>query len=297
MVPLRCSRSITFLTASAAMMFNGTPELWPSPCPGAPSIIGSCQPTPGFCDACGMSSKSLPREITGLPDPQLATHAVGMPATPRRIWKPSFSRIPVRYLEVSTSWKPSSPKLNTLSTMTCACFFMASIWPARSAFMAASFSGVMFGCPSRAREPRAISTTVFRIGDSVPNAAARAPGGLLAGRWSGQGVGGGGRGLAGVGLGPRLFDFLGKDGDQALEAGGNFGDHGRVLGRGIVGFRGVLLDVVQLRLLKRQIDSAAGGRGAIGEGVVAGDVELPLSPARALQIPAIEIEQDFRSEE
>ena len=83
------------------MMFSGTPELWPSPCPGAPSIIGSCQPTPGFCEACGMSSMSLPSEITGLPEPQLATQAVGMPATPRWILKPSFSRIPVRYLEVS----------------------------------------------------------------------------------------------------------------------------------------------------------------------------------------------------
>ena len=28
---LRCSRSITFFTASAAMMFSGMPELWPSP--------------------------------------------------------------------------------------------------------------------------------------------------------------------------------------------------------------------------------------------------------------------------
>jgi hypothetical protein len=62
--------------------------------------------------------------------------------------------MPVRYREVSNSWKPSSPKLNTLSTMTCACFFMASIWPARSAFMAASFSGSMVDCPDRAREPR-----------------------------------------------------------------------------------------------------------------------------------------------
>ena len=68
-----------FFTASAATMFSGTPELWPSPCPGAPSIIGSCQATPGFCDACGISSISEPSEITGLPDPQDATHAVGNP--------------------------------------------------------------------------------------------------------------------------------------------------------------------------------------------------------------------------
>ena len=76
--------------------------------------------------------------MTGLPSPQVATQAVGMPAMPRSILKPSFSRMPVRYFDVSNSWKPSSPKLKTLSTITCACFFMASIWPARSAFMAAS---------------------------------------------------------------------------------------------------------------------------------------------------------------
>ena len=211
-----------------------------------------------------------------------------------------FQEMPVRYLEVSNSWKPSSPKLNTLSTMTCACFFMASIWPARSAFMAASFSGVMFGCPRRARAPRAMSTTVFRIGDSVPDAArtgawpaSRGVSRYLRGAAAGSGAGGPKRGLAGAGLRPRLFDFLGKAGDQALDPGGNFGDDGRVLRGNIVGFRRVLFDVVQLRLLQRQIDSAARGRGAIREAVVARDVELPLSPARALQVPAIEIEQGF----
>ena len=94
---------MTFFTAIAARMFSGMPELWPSPWPGAPSIIGSCQATPGFCEACGMSSMSEPSEITGLPDPQVASQAVGMPATPRSILKPSFSRMPVRYFDVSNS--------------------------------------------------------------------------------------------------------------------------------------------------------------------------------------------------
>ena len=40
-VPGRCSRSMIFFTASAAVMFSGTPELCPSPWPGAPSMIGS----------------------------------------------------------------------------------------------------------------------------------------------------------------------------------------------------------------------------------------------------------------
>ena len=52
--------------------------------------------------------------------PHVATHAVGMPDWPRSTVKPFFSRMPVRYFEVSTSWKPSSPKLNTESTISCA---------------------------------------------------------------------------------------------------------------------------------------------------------------------------------
>ena len=40
-VPGMCSRSMIFFTAIAAVMFIGTPELWPSPCPGAPATSGS----------------------------------------------------------------------------------------------------------------------------------------------------------------------------------------------------------------------------------------------------------------
>ena len=46
---------------------------------------------------------SEPSAITGLPDPQVATHAVGIPATPRSILKPFFSRMAVRYFDVSNS--------------------------------------------------------------------------------------------------------------------------------------------------------------------------------------------------
>src|SRR5487761_2103442 len=54
--------------------------------------------------------------------------------------------MPERYFEVSNSCIPNSPKLKTLSTMTCACFFMPSIWPARSALIEASLSGVTLFC-------------------------------------------------------------------------------------------------------------------------------------------------------
>ena len=60
---------------------------------------------------------SDPSEITGFPDPQRATKAVGMPATPRSTVKPFFSRMPDRYFDVSNSWKPSSPYENTWSTI------------------------------------------------------------------------------------------------------------------------------------------------------------------------------------
>ncbi len=77
-----------FLIANAAVMFTACPELWPSPWPGAPSIIAAWHATPGFWDACGMSSISEPREMTGLPEPQVATQAVGMPAIPSRTVNP-----------------------------------------------------------------------------------------------------------------------------------------------------------------------------------------------------------------
>ncbi len=84
-----------------------------------------------------MQSRSLPSAITGLPLPQRATQAVGIPDTPRSTVNPFFSSTPVRYLEVSNSWNPSSPKLKTISTISCtdfsllltearACFFRLS---------------------------------------------------------------------------------------------------------------------------------------------------------------------------
>src|SRR5690348_12419868 len=108
-VPGILSRCMMFFTTIAAATLSGMPELCPSPCPGAPGTSGSCQPTPGLFDACGMSSMSEPNEMTGLPDPHFATNAVGIPATPRSTLNPFCSRIPDRYLDVSNSCIPSSP--------------------------------------------------------------------------------------------------------------------------------------------------------------------------------------------
>jgi len=46
---------------------------------------------------------SDPSAITGLPDPQVATQAVGIPATPSVTVNPFFRSSPVRYFEVSIS--------------------------------------------------------------------------------------------------------------------------------------------------------------------------------------------------
>jgi len=46
--------------------------------------------------------------MTGLPEPYVATHAVEFQRTPRSSVNPFFSRMPVTYLEVSTSWNPNS---------------------------------------------------------------------------------------------------------------------------------------------------------------------------------------------
>ena len=54
---------------------------------------------------------SEPSEMTGLPEPQVAIQAVGMPEIPSSIENPFCRRMPVRYFEVSNSWNPSSLKL------------------------------------------------------------------------------------------------------------------------------------------------------------------------------------------
>ncbi len=63
-----------------------------------------------------------------------------MPDCPRVILKPNFSSCAVRYFEVSTSCMPSSPKLKTESTISCASFAISSTPLTASFFCSASFA-------------------------------------------------------------------------------------------------------------------------------------------------------------
>ncbi len=103
-VPPMFSLSMICFTANAAVIFNGIPELCPSPWPGAPSTMGLWYATPGYCEAFGMQSTSLPRAMVG-PSPLLhvANQAVGIPETPSTISKSLSFRIPVRYFDDSNS--------------------------------------------------------------------------------------------------------------------------------------------------------------------------------------------------
>ena len=76
-------------------MLRAWPELCPSPWPGAPGTRGSRYATPGFCDDCGMPSTSVPRAMTGEPEPHVAHHELGMPATPCSTVNPWSSRMSV----------------------------------------------------------------------------------------------------------------------------------------------------------------------------------------------------------
>src|SRR6185503_3610464 len=77
---------------------------------GHDPLPGRC---PRFLIRLREPSMSDPREMTGLPLPQRATQAVGMPATPRCTVNPFCSRMPARYFDVSVSCMPSSPNEKT----------------------------------------------------------------------------------------------------------------------------------------------------------------------------------------
>src|SRR5262245_64813462 len=100
-----------------------------------------------------MPSMSEPSAITGLPLPQVAVQAVGMPAIPRFTVKPFRSRMDVRYFDVSTSWNPSSPKLKTESTMTWICLAMPSTASDAWVFSIAVLAAESCGAGAARREP------------------------------------------------------------------------------------------------------------------------------------------------
>ena len=64
--------------------------------------------------------------MTGLPEPHVATHAVGMPAIVALDREAVLLEDAGQVLRRLDSWKPSSPKLNTWSTICCVKSFSAS---------------------------------------------------------------------------------------------------------------------------------------------------------------------------
>ena len=106
----------------------GRPILCPSPWPGAPSTTGFSYATPGYWEVDGTPSKSLPKAIVGPPSPfdHVASHEVGIPEIWYSTSNPFSSRILPKYFDVSNSWNPSSPKLKTLSIITCVIFLSSS---------------------------------------------------------------------------------------------------------------------------------------------------------------------------
>ena len=104
-----------------------------------------------------MPSISEPSASTGLPDPQVATNAVGIPATPASTVNPFFSRMAIRYFVVSNSWKPSSPKLKSESTICCVNVAMEFTSATASFFnfsvRGSSFGGAGAGACGSARSP------------------------------------------------------------------------------------------------------------------------------------------------
>ena len=141
---------------------------------------------------------SEPNEITGFPEPHFAIHAVGIPAVPRSTAKPFCSRIPVRYLEVSTSCIPSSPNEKTWSIICWMRVARASTFVSASALSFSSRGSpfAAFACapavtngamPSPSSVPQRITRFIPRSIRGVTNMAYCATGltvGYLIPNWS-----------------------------------------------------------------------------------------------------------------
>src|ERR1035438_5713505 len=89
--------------------------------------------------------------------------------------------------------------------------------------MAASVGGATLDCPKRASEPRVASTTVFRIGDSVPDAPRRVLGLAVE-----TAAGHGGDDIGEIGLLFRVgaCDEVALGGEAAIDAAGDAGGDG-----------------------------------------------------------------------
>ena len=82
------------LRAMPAPRLAAPNRLWPQPWPSLTPSLRSSRRGTASLPMFGSASNSASMPITGRPLPNVATNAVGMPATPRSTAKPSFSRMP-----------------------------------------------------------------------------------------------------------------------------------------------------------------------------------------------------------
>ena len=91
-------------------------------------------------------------------------------------------------------------------------------------------------------------------------------------------------------LGPGFLHLLGETREQRVDSALHFGDDLRILRRDVVAFIRVGCEVVKLRTRERIVEASFGRRRRVSGGVVPRYVQFPVHPARALQIPAVEIQ-------
>ena len=95
-----------------------------------------------------------------LASPHDATHAVGMPAMPRSILKPSFSRMPVRYLRGFEFLKAELAEAEDAIDHHLRLLLHVVDFAGEVGFHAASFSGEIFDCPKAQAALRRITNEV-----------------------------------------------------------------------------------------------------------------------------------------
>jgi len=87
--------------------------------------------------------------------------------------------------------------------------------------------------------------------------------------------------------------LVGETGQELIDLLLDFRYDFRMTGSDIVTFLRIGGEVVEFWIGEDKVAATTGGCGAIGAGIVACDVEFPIVPAGALQVPIVEIEKQI----